>query len=120
MLLVFFPFAFSGICTTELCAFRDDLSTYQNDDVQVLAISCDPVTALRAWSEAQGYEFPLLSDFWPHGAVSSSYGAFFAEAGMSLRGTFLVDRDGVLRWSVVNGPGQPRDTSAYREALAAL
>ncbi|GMA84751.1 hypothetical protein GCM10025868_00010 [Angustibacter aerolatus] len=71
MLLVFFPFAFSGICTTEACAFRDDLSTYQNDDVQVLAISCDPVTALRAWSEAQGYEFPLLSDFWPHGAVSS-------------------------------------------------
>lgn len=120
VLLVFYPFAFSGICTGELCAIRDDIDGYQNDDVQVLAISCDPMFSLRAWADDQKYSFPLLSDFWPHGAVAQEYGVFLAEAGMSTRGSFLVDRDGVLRWAVVNGPGQARDLGAYREALAAI
>jgi peroxiredoxin len=119
-LLVFYPFAFSGICTGELCEIRDDLSAYENDQVQVLAISCDPMHSLRAFAEAEGYGFPLLSDFWPHGAVAQQYGVFMAEAGLAIRGTFLVDTGGVLRWSVVNGPGQARDAGAYREALAAL
>jgi peroxiredoxin len=120
VLVVFYPFAFSGICTGELCEIRDDLGAFQNDAVQVLAVSCDPVYALRAWAENQGFEFPLLSDFWPHGAVASAYGVFDAERGMAVRGSFLVDVDGVVRWSVVNGPGQARDLTAYREALAAL
>lgn len=119
-LVVFYPFAFSGICTGELCAIRDDLGQFQNDDVQVLGVSCDPKYALRAWADAEGYTFPLLSDFWPHGAVAQQYGVFLPTAGMSTRGTFLVDRDGVLRWAVVNGPGEARDLSAYRSALAAL
>ena len=120
VLVVFYPFAFSGICTGELCEIRDDLSAFQNDAVQVLAVSCDPVYALRAWAENQGFSFPLLSDFWPHGAVASAYGVFDAERGMAVRGSFLVDTDGVVRWSVVNGPGQARDLTAYREALSAL
>jgi peroxiredoxin len=120
VLVVFYPFAFSGICTGELCEIRDDLGAFQNDAVQVLAVSCDPVYALRAWAENQGFEFPLLSDFWPHGAVASAYGVFDAQRGMAVRGSFLVDVDGVVRWSVVNGPGQARDLTAYREALAAL
>ena len=120
VLVVFYPFAFSGICTGELCEIRDDISAFQNDAVQVLAVSCDPVHSLRAWSEDQGFDFPLLSDFWPHGAVASAYGVFDADRGMAVRGSFLVDADGVVRWSVVNGPGQARDLSAYREALAAL
>ena len=120
VLVVFYPFAFSGICTSELCEIRDDLSVFQNDAVQVLAVSCDPVHSLRAWAEDQKLDFPLLSDFWPHGAVASAYGVFDAERGMAIRGSFLVDVDGTVRWTVVNGPGQARDLGAYREALAAL
>jgi mycoredoxin-dependent peroxiredoxin len=75
---------------------------------------------LRAWAEDQRYTFPLLSDFWPHGAVARAYGVFNEDAGFATRGSFLVDASGVLRWSVVNGPGQARDIGAYREALAAL
>jgi mycoredoxin-dependent peroxiredoxin len=120
VLVVFYPFAFSGICTGELCEIRDDIAAVQNDAVQVLAVSCDPVYSLRAWAEDQGFPFPLLSDFWPHGAVASAYGVFDPERGMAVRGSFLVDVDGVVRWSVVNGPGQARDLTAHREALTAL
>jgi peroxiredoxin (alkyl hydroperoxide reductase subunit C) len=94
--LVFFPFAFSGLCTD------------------------DPVYSLRAFADAQGYEFPLLSDFWPHGEVARAYDVFDEVRGRAGRGTFLIDTDGMLRWSVVNAPGQPRPLAAYREAIAAL
>jgi peroxiredoxin (alkyl hydroperoxide reductase subunit C) len=120
VLVVFYPFAFSGICTGELCAIRDDIDGYQNDDVQVLAVSCDTMFSLRAWADDQGYGFPLLSDFWPHGAVAQQYGVFLPEPGMATRGSFLVDREGVLRWAVINGPGEARDLGAYRAALAEL
>jgi mycoredoxin-dependent peroxiredoxin len=119
-LVVFYPFAFSGICTGELTGLRDDLDSFQNDDVQLLAVSCDPVFSLRAWADEQEFGFPLLSDFWPHGAVASSYGVFDAGPGRADRGTFLVDRAGVVRWSVVTEPGQARDLDAYRAAIKAL
>ncbi len=118
--LVFYPFAFSGICTGELCEIRDNLAEFADRGVQVLAVSCDPVFALRVWAEAEKYEFPLLSDFWPHGAVAQRYGVFNEASGGAVRATFLVDTEGVVRWSIVNGPGQARPLSAYREALAAL
>jgi mycoredoxin-dependent peroxiredoxin len=118
--VVFYPFAFSGICTGELCEIRDNLGVFEADDVQVLAVSCDPVVSLRAWAESEKYPFPLLSDFWPHGAVAATYGVFNDTTGTSVRGTFLVDKAGVLRWSVVNGMGEPRSLAAYREAIAAL
>ena len=120
VLVVFYPFAFSGICTGELCAIRDDLASFQADGVQVVAVSCDPMFSLRAYAQAEGYDFPLLSDFWPHGEVARAYGVFNEATGSSVRGSFLVDRDGVLRWSVVNGMGEARDLSAYRDAVAAL
>jgi peroxiredoxin len=119
-LLVFLPFAFSSICTGELCELRDDPAAFADDQVRLLAVTCDSVHALRAWREAQGYAFPLLSDFWPHGAVSRAYGVFDENVGAALRGSFLVDGSGVLRWSQVNGLGEARDVAAYREALAAL
>ena len=119
-LLVFFPFAFSGICTGELCEIRDDLSAFANDTVQVMAISCDSPQVMKAWSDAQGYRFPLLSDFWPHGQVGRAYGVFDENVGASARGSFLVDASGVLRWSQVNGLGEARDVAAYRDAVAAL
>ncbi len=119
-LLVFYPFAFSGTCTGELCEIRDDLSSFANDTVQVVGISCDPKHAQRAWADAEGYRFPLLSDFWPHGAVAKRYGVFMPGLGFATRGSFLVDQTGVVRWSTVQGPGQARDTQAYRDAVAAL
>ena len=118
--MVFYPFAFSGICTRELCALRDDLSAFTDVGVQVVAVSCDPMYTLRAWGEQEGYDFPLLSDFWPHGEVARRYGVFDEAKGKAVRGSFLVDTDGVLRWSVVNGPGEARDMEAYREAVSAL
>ena len=78
--------------------------------MQLVGVSCDPMHALRAWAEAEKYEFPLLSDFWPHGEVARSYGVFSEKTGFAIRGTFLVDTSGVLRWSVVNGPGEARDS----------
>lgn len=120
VLVVFYPFAFSGICTRELCELRDDLTSFETDGVQVLAVSCDPMFSLRAWAEQEGFHFPLLSDFWPHGQVAQAYGVFDGGRGKAERGSFLVDRDGVLRWSVVNGPGQARDMHAYRQAVAAI
>jgi peroxiredoxin (alkyl hydroperoxide reductase subunit C) len=118
VLVVFYPFAFSGICTGELCAVRDDLATFQNEDVQILAVSVDHPFTLKAWSDAQGYQFPLLADFWPHGKVAQDYGVFNAEKGFALRGTFLVDKSGVVRFAEVNAPGEARDQDAWRKALA--
>ena len=120
VVVVFFPFAFTGVCTDELGTIRDAIATYQNDEVQVLGVSCDAMPTLRVFADRGGFTFPLLSDFWPHGEVARAYGVFDDRAGLALRGTFIVDRDGIVRWSVVNPPGKARDESAYRVALAAL
>jgi mycoredoxin-dependent peroxiredoxin len=120
VLLVFYPFAFSGICQGELCSVRDDLPSFQNDDLQILAISVDHAFTLKAWADAQGYEFPLLADFWPHGEVTQAYGVFNDKRGMALRGTFLVDKAGIVRFSEVNQPGDPREQEGWKKAVAAL
>ena len=120
VLLVFYPFAFSGICTSELCSVRDDLASFQNGDVQILAVSVDHPFTLKAWSDAQGYQFPLLADFWPHGSVAQAYGVFNDRAGFALRGTFLVDKAGTVQFAEVNGPGEARDQDGWRKAVAAL
>ena len=120
LLVVFYPFAFSGICTGELSAIRDDIGSFQNDEVQVLAISVDHPFALKAWADTQGYAFPLLSDFWPHGAVAQAYGVFLEEKGLAVRGTFLVDKSGIVRFTEVNAPGEARDQDGWRKALAAV
>jgi peroxiredoxin len=120
VVVVFYPFAFSGICTGELCEIRDNLGAFESDEVQVLAISCDHMFTQRAWSDAQGYFFPVLSDFWPHGATAQAYGVFQQSSGAAMRGTFLIDRAGVVRWTLVNSPSQKRDFSGYHEALKEL
>jgi peroxiredoxin (alkyl hydroperoxide reductase subunit C) len=120
VVVVFYPFAFSGICTGELCEIRDDLGAFVSDDVQVLAISTDHMFSQRAWADKEGYFFPLLSDFWPHGAVAQSFGVLNEKAGAAVRGTFLVDRDGVVRWTLINEIGQGRDFTGYHEALREL
>ena len=120
VLVIFYPFAFSGICTGELCQLRDDIGAFVNDDVTTVAISTDPVFALKAWAEQERFTFPLLSDFWPHGAVAKAYGVFNEMAGMPNRGTFLVDTGGTVRFAEMNQPGQARNQTAWKEALAAL
>jgi peroxiredoxin len=118
--LVFVPFAFSGTCTGELCELRDNIADFEQAGVHVAVISCDANHALRAWAAQEGFGFDLLSDFWPHGEVARAYGVFDEAKGMAVRGSFLVDAEGVLRWSVVNPPGRARDISEYRAAVDSL
>ena len=118
VLVVFYPFAFSRICGGELDQLRNDLAEFA--DVQVLALSVDSVFTLKAWSDQQGYDFPLLSDFWPHGKVAQEYGVFNDKAGMANRGTFLVDTNGVVRFAELNQPGEARDQTVWKQALTAL
>ncbi len=120
VVLLFYPFSFSGICTGELCALRDDLSLIVNENVQLLAISCDPMYAQRAYADQEKYAFPVLTDFWPHGAVAKAYGVFDEARGCAVRGTFIIDKAGVLRWQVVNGLGDARNLEDYKAAIAAL
>jgi mycoredoxin-dependent peroxiredoxin len=118
--VMFYPFAFSGVCTGELCSVRDDLPTFESDDVQVLAVSCDPMFALRAFAERDGLTFPLLSDFWPHGEVARAYDVFNEERGCANRSTFIVDKSGLLRWTVHNEMPQARDLQEQARVLADL
>ncbi|GIG19843.1 peroxiredoxin [Cellulomonas chitinilytica] len=118
--VVFVPFAFSGTCTGELCDLRDNIAAFQEAGVHLLVVSCDPMFSLRAWAEAEGYGFDLLSDFWPHGEVARAFGVFDEERGRADRGSFLIDADGVVRWTVVNPAGQARDIASYRAAIGAL
>lgn len=117
VVLVFFPLAFTGICTGELCALRDNLELFDQAGVELLAISVDSKASLRAFAEAEGYDFTLLADFWPHGDVSRQFGVFVDEKGFANRATFIIDTDGVIRDRFITEPGQPRDLEAYREAV---
>ncbi|WP_439377995.1 peroxiredoxin [Amycolatopsis lexingtonensis] len=120
VLVVFYPFAFSGICTGELCQLRDEFADYDGKGVQVLGISVDTPFSLKAWAEKEGYQFPLLSDFWPHGEVARAYGVFNEQAGLAVRGTFLIDTSGVVRFAEVNAPGEARDQQGWKKAVAEL
>lgn len=120
VVLVFFPFAFTGICTGELCEIRDNLSVFADQGVEVLAISCDAFFSNRVFADQEGYTFDILSDFWPHGAVSQAYGVFEEGPGAARRASFLIDAEGVVRWTVNNPLGEARDFAGYKEAIAAL
>lgn len=119
-LLVFFPFAFSSICTGELLEIQLNIDEFVNERVNVYAISCDPRHAQAAWAAHEGYRFPLLSDFWPHGEVARSYGVFDEASGMAVRGTFVVDPQMRLVWALVNGPGEQRDIGVLHAAVKDL
>ncbi len=120
VVLVFYPLAFSGVCSGELAAMRDEFPEASRDDVELLTVSVDSGYALRAWSDAEQFGFSLLSDFWPHGGVARSYGVFDENLGIATRGTFIIDKDGVVRWNIVNPIPQARDIADYQKALASL
>ena len=120
VVLVFFPLAFSSTCNTELCELRDNLNLFTDSGVELMGISVDSKATLRAWADAENYDFTLLADFWPHGDVAKEYGVFIAEKGFANRATFLIDLDGVIRSSFITAPGQARSLEDYQSALADL
>ncbi|RZU37678.1 peroxiredoxin [Streptomyces sp. BK022] len=120
VVLLFYPFAFTGVCTGELCELRDNLPQFTDRDTQLLAVSNDSVHTLRVFGEQEGLEYPLLSDFWPHGNVSRAYGVFDEDKGCAVRGTFILDKTGTVRWTVVNGLPDARDLTEYVKALDTL
>jgi peroxiredoxin len=120
VVVVFYPMSFTPTCQGELCAIRDSLPDFDSDDVQTLAISCDTSAVHKRWAEEEGYRFPILADFWPHGEVARAYGVLDEERGLALRGTFIVDKQGKVVYKVVNAIKSPRDLDEYRAVLAGL
>ena len=121
VVLVFYPFTFTGVCEGELCSLRDDVADFETNEAQVIALSCDTRHAQAQWAERQGFTFPVLSDFWPHGATATAYGVFNEAVGCANRATFVIDKAGVVV-DTFESPnlGTPRDRAAYDAALAKL
>ncbi len=120
VVIVFYPLAFSGVCSGELSALRDDFPEIARDDVELLTVSVNSTFVLRTWADRDNFGFSLLSDFWPHGGVAKLYGVFDEDKGVATRGTFIIDKAGVIRWKVVNPIPQARDIAEYRKVLADL
>jgi peroxiredoxin len=119
VLILFYPYAFSNVCTGEMNLIRTRLDEFLTFDTEVLAISCDPVYTLRAWADTDGLNFPLLSDFWPHGQVAQAYGVFDEKTGTPQRSSYVVDRDGNLAWAVHNPRSEGRDLDDHLARLRA-
>jgi len=117
--LIFYPYAFSGVCTGEMAGIRDRLAEFLTFDTEVLAISCDPVYSLRVFADQDGLNFPLLSDFWPHGEVARAYDVFNDETGSARRSSYVVDKAGNLAWSVHNASPEGRDLDEHLAQLHA-
>lgn len=117
VVLVFYPKSFTGICQGELCAIRDEIADFRNDDVMTLAVSVDSDAVHKHWANEQGYTFPLLADFWPHGAVATDYGVLNEDSGLARRGTFIIDKQGVVVYKVVNEIPDAREHDEYRRVL---
>ena len=120
VVLVFYPFAFTGVCSGELHALQEERAELDNDQVALFAVSTDSMYSLRVFAEQEGFDFTMLSDFWPHGAVASAYGVLNEAVGAAMRGTFVIDRSGTVRWTVLHGLGDARDIGDYKKALAEL
>jgi len=118
--IFFYPFAFSGVCTGEMAGIRDRLDEFLTFDTEVLAVSCDPVYALRAFADADGLNFPLLSDFWPHGEVTRAYDVFDEAKGCPRRSSYVIDREGQVRWAVHNAAPDSRDLDDHLRQLRAM
>ncbi|MDE2591506.1 MAG: peroxiredoxin [Actinomycetales bacterium] len=120
VVIVFYPLSFTGICTGELCELRDNIAQFQNDKVELLAISVDSKFTQKKFAEQEGYTFNVLSDFWPHGGVAKQYEVFLEDNGFANRATFVINKDGELVASFKTAPGQPRSLADYQKALELL
>jgi peroxiredoxin (alkyl hydroperoxide reductase subunit C) len=119
VLLVFHPYAFTGTCEAEACDIQDNLERYRDTDTEVVFVSCDPWPARQAWKKELGHDYTFASDFWPHGVAAQAYGVFDDTRGVSVRGTFLIGKDGVVKWALVHAIGEQR-RSLVEESLAAV
>jgi mycoredoxin-dependent peroxiredoxin len=115
--LVFYPWAFSNICTGELTGLRDAAGDFESAGARLIAISCDAMFTLRAYADAEGLPFDLLTDHWPHGAIAQAYGVFDVDAGCALRGSFVLDVEGRISWQVRHQIGEGRDIAAHLAAV---
>jgi len=120
VLIMFFPFAFTGTCTAELCAMRDSAPDYSELDAKVVSISCDAMPSLKAFAAAEGFTHPLLSDFYPHGETAKAYGVFLEDKGAANRGSFILDRQGRIAWTVTTSLGEARSNDDYRMILGGI
>jgi peroxiredoxin len=120
VVVMFYPLAFSPVCSTELCALREDFPEVGGDDVALLTVSVDSLFTHRAWADQENFQFSLLADFWPHGGVARTYGVFDEDRGLAIRGTFVIDTAGIVRWKVVNPIPQARDIADLQKALSEL
>lgn len=118
--LVFYPFAFSSVCTGEMCQLQDMMDEVQEADALLLAVSTDSQYVLKAFSREESLEFDLLSDFWPHGETARAFGVFDETTGMASRTTFLIDADGIVIDRFTSEITSQRPVERYREALAKL
>ncbi len=116
VVLVFFPFAFSGLCTTEMCGIRDDYSSWQEKGAKVYAISRDSRFALGAFKEKEGLTHSLLADL--KGETATKYGVWNANAGAAERATFVIDREGKIAYAIHNEIPNTRDHSEVEKHLA--
>jgi peroxiredoxin len=120
VVIVFYPLSFSGICTGELCEIRDNFARFDNENVELLAISVDSKFVQKQFAEQEGYKFSVLADFWPHGAVAKQYGVFIEDSGIANRATFVINKSGELVSKFITAPGQARSLDEYDRALASL
>lgn len=109
VLLVFHPFAYTPVCAEEALDLQENLDEFRRSNTEVVLVACEPTATRQAWKAALGLEFRVASDFWPHGAAAKTYGVFDEETGAPLRGTFLIDREGTVIWSLVNDPETRRE-----------
>jgi len=120
-LVVFIPFPFTGICEGEVCMLRDSMSDFAQLDAGVVVITCDTRPANAKWSADNGFDFPILSDFWPHGETAQAYGCFNDKVGVANRVTYVLDSSGTVRQIIATDQlGTARGHDAYAEALAAI
>ena len=118
--IFFYPYAFSGVCTGEMAGIRERLAEFLTFDTEVLAISCDPMFSLRAFADRDGLNFPLLSDFWPHGEICRSFDVFDERNGCPRRSSYVIDKEGLVRWAVHNAAPDGRDLDEHLRQLTAL
>lgn len=119
LLLVFHPLAFTPVCEDEALDLQENLESFRNAGTEIVFVSCDPSAARQAWRRQLGAEYTFASDFWPHGAAAKAYGVFNEESGTPFRGTFLIDREGTVIWSLVKTSGERRE-ELVPESLDAL
>ena len=114
-------FTFTAVCQGELCSLRDDIGRFEAANAQVYGVSCDSSHAQKKWAEEQGFTFPLLSDFWPHGEISRAYGVFNDALGAAMRATFVIDKEGAVTAAFQSADLKtPRAQEDYEKALAEL